>query len=412
MTTLTRQTAIEIEYVGVPQRVPAPRSETPARGLSRARTLSAAAVESLQRTAFVGGAPGLQLLVSPRGTRSWRLFYRLPGDRKRRALTLGRFPQVSLSVARRRAFDALDLAGSGVDPAQQRRRNASPHADRVESLFQRYIESLRHQNDPRTLYEKARSVHRHALPVLGARALAEIRRAEWVALLDGLADRPGARRTLYAYLNHFLRWAVERELLDANPLAPVRPPRPVPPRDRVLNDGELRRLWTADLTVAAIAKLSLLTMQRESAVAAINRDDLDLARAIWAAPASDMKRGKLYEVPLSTPALDLLATLPWLPGPYLFGVGSGGSRPYNGFSNAMHAMRAATGGAHWRFHDLRRTAVTLAQRAGCSIDAIKALTQHKTSGVIGVYARFDYAEEKRHVADRLAAAILEIVARR
>lgn len=72
-------------------------------------------MDALERTAFVGGVPGLQLFHSPGGTRSWRLFYRLPGDRRRLSMPLGRFPHVTLAVARQRAREALDLAGAGVD---------------------------------------------------------------------------------------------------------------------------------------------------------------------------------------------------------------------------------------------------------------------------------------------------------
>lgn len=68
-----------------------------------------------------------------------------------------------------------------------------------------------------------------------------------------------------------------------------------------------------------------------------------------------------------------------------------------------------TGLGDWRTHDLRRTAVTLAQREGCSIEEIRALTQHRVLGVIGVYARHAYTDEKRKVANAVAARIDAIV---
>jgi hypothetical protein len=50
----------------------------------------------------------------------WRLFYRLPSDERRRAMTLGRFPELGLADARTAARAALRLAGRGQDPKAKR----------------------------------------------------------------------------------------------------------------------------------------------------------------------------------------------------------------------------------------------------------------------------------------------------
>ena len=71
----------------------------------------------------------------------------------------------------------------------------------------------------------------------------------------------------------------------------------------------------------------------------------------------------------------------------------------------MEGLRRILGNPDWRLHDLRRTAVTLAQREGCSLDAIRALTQHKSSGIIGVYARHAFEDEKKAVANAIASAL-------
>ena len=75
----------------------------------------------------------------------------------------------------------------------------------------------------------------------------------------------------------------------------------------------------------------------------------------------------------------------------------------------MEGLRRQCGNADFRLHDLRRTAVTLAQRGGCGIDAIKALTQHKTTGVVGIYARHGYEDEKRAVVTAIAEEVFGIV---
>lgn len=55
------------------------------------------------------------------------------------------------------------------------------------------------------------------------------------------------------------------------------------------------------------------------------------------------------------------------------------------------------------------TAVTLAQRGGAPIEEIRALTQHTTPGVIGVYARHEYAQEKQRVVELIAEEVVAIL---
>ena len=57
---------------------------------------------------------GLLLLVTPTSGKLWRFDYRW-GD-KRRELTLGAYPAVSLAEARQRREDARKLLAGGMDP--------------------------------------------------------------------------------------------------------------------------------------------------------------------------------------------------------------------------------------------------------------------------------------------------------
>lgn len=185
----------------------------------------------------------------------------------------------------------------------------------------------------------------------------------------------------------------------------LRAPHPVAARDRTLTDEEIRALWGLDGAMGTLAKLAFLTAQRKGSLERARWDGIDVSSATWTIPAADMKSGKAHRAPLSDPALRLLEDWPKLGGPFIFGVGSGGARPFNGASNGADSLRGALGSHDWRLHDLRRTAVTLAQRGGAPVDDIRALTQHKVPGVIGVYARHDYEAEKRRVVAAIASAV-------
>jgi integrase len=387
---------------------------------SRLRPLSDREVRALKATASVGGAPGLECVVSPKGTRSWRLLYRVKGDAgsRRRSMGLGRYPAVSLAEARLRAEDALRLASDGVDPQTARSDKVREHDVLFAGCLHTYLRWCAGVNAAGTVADKQSLARTHLLPRYGKLPIRALTRADIVALLDDLGDQPARRRAAYSYLRHFLQWAAERDLIDHNPCLAVRSPPPTAARERVLTEDELRALWQADSVFARISRLSLLTAQRLGSVEAMRRDQIDTAAKLWSIPAASMKSGRPHDVPLSDLALAELAVMPPLAGPFVFGVGSAGWKSYAGASNGMDGLRKdlygkdwrETGLGDWRTHDLRRTAVTLAQREGCSIEEIRALTQHRIPGVIGVYARHAYTEEKRKVVDSIAMRLSRIAA--
>src|SRR4051812_18914885 len=63
---------------------------------------------------------GLALRVTSTGTKTWTFRYRNAGGRQQR-ITLGKYPSVSLSDARDRAYKALAAISGGGDPAVEKK---------------------------------------------------------------------------------------------------------------------------------------------------------------------------------------------------------------------------------------------------------------------------------------------------
>jgi Arm DNA-binding domain len=82
---------------------------------------------------------GLVLRVSPNGTKTFVVWYRIGG--KARRLTLGRFPILQLADARQRAKAALVQVADGRDPAAERQRAREEYGDKLFGpLSREYIE--------------------------------------------------------------------------------------------------------------------------------------------------------------------------------------------------------------------------------------------------------------------------------
>jgi integrase len=89
-----------------------------------------------------------------------------------------------------------------------------------------------------------------------------------------------------------LRWAVEHELVTADPSAGIKPPlTKVATRDRVLNDDKIVRFWhgcdALGWPFGPLFQLLLLTGQRLREVGGMRWSELDLDRRVWHLTAGD-----------------------------------------------------------------------------------------------------------------------------
>ena len=81
--------------------------------------------------------------------------------------------------------------------------------------------------------------------------------------------------------------------------------------------------------------------------------------------------------------------------------------PFNGFSKAKAALDEASGVKDWRLHDLRRTMATGLQRLGVRLEVTEAVLNHvagSRAGIVGVYQRHTWADEKRAALNGMGRA--------
>jgi integrase len=153
-------------------------------------------------------------------------------------------------------------------------------------------------------------------------------------------------------------------------------------------------------------KLLILTGQRREEVLSADWQEFDLRRKVWTVPAARAKNGKAHVVPLSSQAVKLLEALPSRTG-RLFPKGTGI------VSRAAKRIRVAMGHVpHWTWHDLRRTVATGLQRLKVRLEVTEAILNHVSgsrAGIVGVYQRHNWAEEKREALNLWARAVDRIV---
>ena len=352
----------------------------------------------LQTDYFDTQVSGLALRVSET-YKSWSLHYTLGG--KRRRLTFGAYPSISLASARTRADEARAAVATGTDPSAV----ASETLQHVCELHMaREGAKLRSAKWRRGVLE------RHVYPTLGARPIAEVRRSEIVRLLDRIEEQSGASmatQTL-AIVRKIMNWHATRsdDFLSPVVRGMARTQRSEQARERILTDDELRKIWAANYGLfGSFVRFLLLTAARRNEVAGMTWAELQGSN--WTLPAARNKTGLDLVRPLSRAAQAMLDKLPKASG-FVWST-NGGAAPIGGFSQFKQRFDAASGTKDWTLHDLRRTARSLMSRAGVPTDHAERCLGHVIGGVRGVYDRHEYHREKAQAFDALASLVERIV---
>jgi integrase len=370
---------------------------------------------------FDGTVRGLTLRVTEHGHRSWCFQYRSPRDGKRARATIGTYPATSLAAARGKALEARGHVEAGQDPRRVLAGQATAGMT-VAALIDAYLADPE-RAELRSKKEIERRLRKNVVPVIGTVKLSELRRRDVRNVTDAILrrGRKVEATRVFGDVRAAVRWAVQHEYLDANPLDGMSKPAEPTPRTRVLSDDEISTLW-AGLPVALarsaqcqqILKLCLVTGQRVGEVAGMTRSELDLKAREWQLPANRVKNAHRHAVPLSELAIEIIEETAAGKGP-LFPCGEG-SLPPGVVSRAV--LRANQEGrfgiAPWSAHDLRRTALDNLAKLGVTPHVIAHVANHRSVTKSGVtfahYVQHHYESEKRAALNLWAERLQAIVA--
>lgn len=373
-------------------------------------------------------AGGLYLWVTP-ASKSWRWRYRLQG--RESILTLGRYPDVGLSEARRRRDAARTLVAQGRNPASERAERAERERAQARETFAALAADwlASRTMTPAARAARVRALDRYALPLIGERPAREVTPAEVLAAVRAAraGSGPHVAANLREWISAVYRFGIPLLRCEQDPAAALRGAVTLPPAEhaRPLSASALgdflRRLRAARSGPAVIGLIEflLLTLARGQEARGAVESEIDRPARLWAVPAERMKMRRPHLVPLAPRALALVDALaPLRRGPMLF-PGRGGSRPDGvgvgalpgGLSRmtvnrAIERMGYAPG--EITAHDLRATGSTHLLEMGWSAEWVEVQLAHAQGAVAAAYNHALYLEGRRAMLEAWAARLGEL----
>jgi integrase len=346
---------------------------------------------------------GLYLVVQPSGHKSWAVRFRVNGIPRKLTLAAG----LTLHEAREQAATAIKEAQRGNDPTKTKRmakqERAAAAANTFEAVARLYLNSEKAKK-LRSVDQVRDKLERLCFPIIGHVPIADLRRSQITVLLDRIEHANGAvtaDRALSA-ISCVLKFHARRTDDYVLPLVPGMNRTSIKERarSRILDDGEIKRVWDAG---NPFVRFLLLTGARRTEVAAMQWNEVE--GNTWVLPTTRNKSKFDLARPLSKAAMAILTAQPHR-GPFVFS--HTGEYPLRTYAHMKQRLDTDSGVKNWVLHDLRRTARSLLSRAGVNSDIAELVLGHTLKGVRQTYDRHSYHSEKAHALEMLAREVARI----
>ena len=357
---------------------------------------------------------GLYLYINTSGGKLWRFDFSHNG--KRKTLSIGKYPTISLVEARQAAENARRLLVSGQDPSeakqQEKRERQAAALNTFESIARRWHTDNLHRWKENHAARVISDFEKDVFPAIGEIQITEISVSDVKAVISAIIAR-GATVTaekVRQWIGAVYQYAAMLEITDRNPAAVLRghfeqaktDHRPALPREELTEF--FRRLILAEIEpqnrIALI--LNMLTFLRSTELRGGQWNEIDFDAAMWTVPAQRMKHEKTapkpsHAVPLADWTLELLAELKELTGntPFLFPSRT----KTDGFiSDATISRIIERMGYKGRVtpHGFRSLASSVLNEQGFNPDAIERQLAHiENNKIRAAYNRADYLNERK-----------------
>jgi len=265
---------------------------------------------------------GLYLYVSTTGKRFWRFRYLYLG--KDKILSIGVYPNISLSEARRIRDQAKSELDNGKNPNSSKREAKKLLEVKTSGTFQAIAEEWHSKyNDSWSEKQSARILRRlknDLFPDLGNYQPNELTPQILLACLHKAEERsPELAHRLLGFLGKIFRYAgltgrIDKDVTMGLKEALKRPKtshfacieiEQLPDFITPLYDFSYKR---KDISIIA-TKLLMLLLTRTVELSSAERSEFNLENALWVIPALRMKMKKDHLVPLSRQSIEILKQL-------------------------------------------------------------------------------------------------------
>ncbi|ELS8947365.1 tyrosine-type recombinase/integrase [Vibrio fluvialis] len=377
----------------------------------------------LEKEYSLADGNGLYLRIKPNGAKLWIFNYIHPTTKKRKNISLGTFPDITLASAREKTRELRQLVAEGVDPKTHRdnlRFNAQiAQSHTLRAIAEEWFEVKKHDVSDDYADDIWRSLELHVFPNLGNMPVSELSAPTVIQTLRPI-EAKGALETVRRVcqrLNEVMTYAHHCGKVEVNRLEKISKAfkKPKAAHMSTISPDELHTLMQAmslaniKLATRCAFEFQLHTLTRPVECAAAEWSEIDFENKLWVISKDKMKMKRDHKIPLSDASIQLLNFMkPISYGQrYVFPSSKSVDQHMNSQSVNAALKRAGMKGKLVS-HGMRSIGSTALNEQGFNKDAIELCLAHVDKNTIrDIYNNAEYLEERRKIMDWWSNFILD-----
>jgi integrase len=353
---------------------------------------------------------GLYLYINGAG-KYWRYDYRYMN--KRKTLSLGVYPDITLKMARERHWESRQKLADGIDPSYDRKINKFDKLSAAENNFSKLAwewYGRQHWTEGHARTVRSR-LELNVIPWLGNRPVNEITPREILLICRRIENRKAyeTAHRVKSICSQVFRYCVALGLCESDPcrdlksaltpsvarhMSTITDPKKVGGLMRAIDGYQGSHIIKSGL------KLAPLVFVRPGEMRHAEWSEIDCDQLMWKIPAEKMKMRQTHIVPLSRQAMEVISDLKPLTGrgKYLFPSIRSLSRPMSDNTLLSALRRLGYLREEMTVHGFRGMASTLLHESGWESKVIERQLAHTDrNSVRAAYNHAEYLPERRRM---------------
>lgn len=272
------------------------------------------------KTYKLSDGKGLYLVVKNNGTKFFRFDYSLFG--KRKTMSFGVYPEVTLSNAREMREKARENVKSGIDPIQNKNNTTGIDNNSFGAISKLWLDMMKTKWSDNTYRKVEGMIQNHTISIQDV-DISKITRKQILDIINKLQNN-GTIETANRLLNNIERiykYAVTYGYVEHNIVADIDKQNALKKQPKshfaaLTKEDDIRQLmrdiksysddFRADSSTVLALELIPYIFLRPYNIRFLEWDEVNFEKDILDIPGSKMKTGKDFIVPLPTQAIDIL----------------------------------------------------------------------------------------------------------
>ena len=353
----------------------------------------------------------LYLYITPSGTKSWRYDYQFNG--KRKTLTIGKYPYISLSEARNEKELARQLLAHGKDPSFERKKSALLANVESDNTF-KSIASEWHSSKKLTWSKKYANeiisiFERDIYPFIGNEPINKIKPLEMLTVLKAIESRGALEIAKKARMRcgEVFRYAIITGRAEVNPTAELSSAMAKTQSKNfpfLATDAEMSEFlkslkgYSGNILTRYATMLLIYTVPRTIELLTLKWSNINFEQKLATIDEEVVKKDRVHLIPLATQAIEILKFLQPITGHGEF-VFPNRNHPSKPMSNGaiLHVIRRLGFANRASGHGFRHQFSSVLNEHGFNRDWIEKQLNHEEGSVRGIYNHAQYLEGRREM---------------